>query len=89
MVVNIDEFADQFPDLEIMRMDGYDDCCIGIVVRFGAQPILCYDKQKVLEQLEADGMTPEEAEEWFEFNQIGAWVGDGTPCFLDRRTESG
>jgi hypothetical protein len=29
-----------------------------------------------------DGMTWEEAEEYFEFNQMGAWVGDSTPCFL-------
>jgi len=27
-------------------------------------------------------MTWEEAEEYFEFNQMGAWVGDSTPCFL-------
>jgi hypothetical protein len=30
----------------------------------------------------ADGMTEEEAVEYFDFNQIGAWVGDRTPCFL-------
>ena len=29
-----------------------------------------------------DGMTEEEAIEYFEFNQIGAWMGDNTPCFI-------
>jgi hypothetical protein len=29
-------------------------------------------------------MTSEEALEWFEFNQIGAWVGDSTPCFITK-----
>lgn len=28
-----------------------------------------------------DGMSLEDAEEFFEFNVIGSWVGDGTPCF--------
>jgi hypothetical protein len=26
-------------------------------------------------------MSHEEAEEFFEFNVIGSWVGDYTPCF--------
>jgi len=29
-----------------------------------------------------DGMTYEEAVEYFEYNQMGAWVGERTPCFL-------
>jgi hypothetical protein len=31
--------------------------------------------------------TYEEAEEWFSYNQIGAWVGSLTPCFLDNLEE--
>jgi hypothetical protein len=38
----------------------------------------------VITKLESDGMSRDEAEEWFEFNQIGSWVGDSTPCFLSR-----
>ena len=71
-----------FDNDELMMMDGYDECIIGVVERFGQNPIVCYDKQKVIEKLEADGMTNEEAEEFFCFNQLGAWVGDSTPCFL-------
>ena len=26
-------------------------------------------------------MTFEEAEEFFEYNVMGSWVGDGMPCF--------
>jgi hypothetical protein len=69
-------------DLGFTKMDGFDDCIIGIVERFGSEPILCYDRQAVLEKLMEDGMTHEEAEEYFSFNQIGAWVGETTPCFL-------
>ena len=30
-----------------------------------------------------EDMTMEEAEEFFEFNIIGSYVGDGTPVFLE------
>jgi hypothetical protein len=33
-------------------------------------------------------MSEEEAYEWFEFNQIGAWLGDATPCFLTKGEKS-
>ena len=63
-------------------MDGFDDCIAGVVQRYGQPTIVCYDKEKVLEQLTDDGMTDEEAREYFEYNQIGAWVGEQTPCFI-------
>lgn len=36
----------------------------------------------MLARLVEDGMTEDEAEEFHEFNQIGAWVGERTPAFL-------
>jgi len=67
---------------DFLIMDGYDSCIVGVVERFGQPAIVCYDKEKVLQRLEADGMKRDEAEEWFDYNQIGAWLGDSTPCFL-------
>jgi hypothetical protein len=69
-----------FPDLEPHR--------VGTVLRFGQEPIACYDLTRVLAQYVADGMTEEEAEEHFSFNVIGAWVGERTPCFLVRTEDS-
>jgi hypothetical protein len=34
--------------------------------------------------MDRDGMHEEEAEEYFEFNVAGAWVGHGTPVFVRR-----
>lgn len=73
----------------ILTMDGYDDCLVGFVVRFHQSPIACYDRDKVLDKLVKSGMTYEEAVEWFEFNQIGAWVGEKTPCFLIKPLKKG
>ena len=69
---------------EMLVMDGYDDCILGTVERFGQPNIFCYDKEKVLCRLESEGMNRNEAEEFFYFNQIGAWMGDTTPCFLSK-----
>jgi hypothetical protein len=33
--------------------------------------------------MERDGMSREDAEEYFDFNVAGAWVGEGMPVFLD------
>ena len=66
----------------LLKMDGFDDCIAGVIERMGQEPIICYDKNKVLDQMVKDGMTYEEAVEYFEYNQLGAWVGERTPCFL-------
>jgi hypothetical protein len=78
---DLDELCDE-QGLEVLKMDGYDECVVGTVSRCGMSPVLCYDVEKVLENLQRQGMTRDEAEEFFEFNQAGAWMGDGTPCFL-------
>jgi len=50
------------------------------------EPIACYDYDRVIEGYIEEGMTEEEAIEFFEFNVIGAWVGERTPCYLRRMT---
>jgi len=68
--------------LGMMQMDGFEDCVAGTVIRFGMPTILCYDLHKVIAKMVADGMTEEEAYEYYNYNQLGAWVGDGTPAFI-------
>ena len=45
----------------MLQMDGYDDCVVGTVTRFGMSPVLCYDLHKVIAKMVADGMDEEEA----------------------------
>lgn len=71
--------------MTILLADGLEEAYIGLVHRFGQQPLACYDVDKVIDiYMSRSGMTYEEAVEFFEFNVIGAWVGNGTPCFLYR-----
>jgi len=67
---------------EMLKMDGFDFAIVGVVERMGHPPIISYDREKVIESHMKDGMSYDEAEEFFEFNQIGAWVGESTPCFI-------
>ena len=62
----------------------FDEAIVGIAERFGMEPVVCYDRTRVIDIL-AREMAREEAEEFFEFNTIGAWVGDATPVFIDTR----
>lgn len=64
--------------------DGFDDAILGIAERADGMRVVAYDRQRCIEILMKD-MTREEAEEFFEFNTIGAWVGDMTPVFVDTR----
>jgi hypothetical protein len=41
-----------------------------------------YDRQKCIEILMRD-MSEEDAHEYFEFNVIGAFVGENTPAFIE------
>jgi hypothetical protein len=77
----VDDWADQ-TDIELRFADGFDDALIGIGQRFNAY-FLVYDVTKVIETLVArDGMSYEDAREFFDVNVVGAWVGEATPCFV-------
>ena len=79
--MTLDEIIDLVEDPDLLTLDGYDECVVGLVERQGQPTILCYDRALILAKLERE-MSAEEAEEFFDFNIIGAWMGDRTPCFL-------
>lgn len=71
-------------DDKIMLADGFEDAFIGVGTQFNRH-FAIYDRALCIEVLiKNDGMTEDEAEEYFEFNVIGAWVGHGTPVFVQR-----
>lgn len=65
----------------------YDEAIIGITERADGVSVVAYDRQRVIEVLMrmSDGMTLDEAEEYYYFNTVGSWVGDMTPVFVDTR----
>lgn len=71
-------------DPEILFADGFDSALMGHVERCNQPPIAVYDVEKCIRALERQGMARDEAEEYFEFNVAGAWVGDRTPAWFYR-----
>jgi len=64
--------------------DGLDEAIIGQVSSFGREDILLYSVKKIIDILvERDGMSPDEALEFYDFNIAGAYLGEGMPAFLD------
>lgn len=67
----------------VLLADGLEGAFIGVMARFGQEPIAVYDLGKCLEILhESSEGSWLEAVEHFEFNVIGGWVGTQTPGFL-------
>ena len=69
---------------EALLADGFDAAIVGIGERCGQPPIVVYDAEKCIDILIEGGMSREDAEEYFGFNTLGAWMGEGTPLFMWR-----
>jgi hypothetical protein len=67
---------------EAALADGYEAALIGYVDQFGRPTVALYDREKCIEILMTrDKMEHGEAVEFFEFNTLGASVGENTPAF--------
>jgi len=68
---------------ELLFLSGgeFDEAIIGVSERIGDEPVVAYDTTKIVEIL-SRSMTVDEAYEYFEFNILGAYVGEKTPVFI-------
>ena len=60
----------------------HDDALVGYTDQWNAPTIAVYSAEKVVENLQTDGLSCEDAWEYLEFNIAGAYVGKNTPLFL-------
>ena len=67
-------------DQEITLSTGYEDAFVGIATQFN-RVFAVYDRAKCIDILAKD-MSYDEAEEYFQFNVEGAYVGESTPAFI-------
>jgi len=80
----IEEITEHYPESLVLPAV-FNSAILGMVSRCGMEDIVCYDYNKVIYLLiKRDGLSHEEAVEHFEFNIIGSYVGDYTPCFLNK-----
>jgi len=75
-----DLYSDDEP--EILFADGYDSAIEGVVWD-GERTRVVYRMESILEILMDQGMTYDEASEYFDFNVAGSHVGVYTPLYLE------
>ena len=71
----------------MLKIDGHDDAIIGPAMVWSengdVRASLVYDAEVIRETLmKRDGMNPEDAREYIEFNIEGAYVGEHTPVLV-------
>jgi len=65
----------------LLFADGFDEAIMGVEESAG---VVAYDIDKIIEILSRE-MTEEEAIEYFEFNILGAYMGEKTPVYIHRK----
>ena len=63
--------------------DGFDQAVIGYIDRTNEPRVVVYDREKCIDILNKD-MSRDEAEEYFEYNVAGSYMGAETPAYLHR-----
>ena len=82
MRTKLDDIVEMFPDLDILKCDGYDDCVIGFDYCFGDNFRLIYSIKMILDKMvKEDGLSDDEAIEHFEYNFRGSYLGEKTPIW--------
>lgn len=68
---------------QTLKADGFDKAIIGIDFNY-TPPKLVYDKQKMIEiMMEDEECTLDDAIDYLEYNTWCAYVGEGTPIYID------
>jgi len=76
--MSIREMLEEIDDF--LFADGLDDALMGFVSIAG-KDVALYDREKAIQIILQGDMDYEEAEEFFDYNVQGAYVGEKTPAF--------
>ena len=73
----LEQILENYNDETFLIIDGFNDCIIGLDE---VSLKLIYSKSKIINKLiEQDGIDELEAIEYYEFNILGAYMGEKTP----------
>jgi hypothetical protein len=89
-----DDVMARLAEEEALTADGLDDAIIGFGYRCGQPVLAVYDRELAIKVFAAqfkasepdmpEAEAWEQAEEYYEFNTAGAWVGEKTPVWVTR-----
>ncbi len=83
--MTLEEFSDEYGDSGALLADGFEAAFAGPVHVFtkeGPSVVASYDYERCIEVLlQRDDFTYESAEEFMQFNVLGAYMGRYTPVY--------
>lgn len=80
-----DEISERLADMnpEALLADGFEAALVGFTANYHHPHVAIYDARRCIAILvKRDGMTEDEAEEFFSLNTLGAYVGENGPLFV-------
>jgi len=66
----------------LLLPENYDNALMGYINQWNAPTVAAYSSEKIVRVLQQDGLSYEDAYEYYEFNIAGAYLGENTPLFL-------
>ena len=76
-----DDIAFLNPEAVLLEPAALDVAIIGMVERCGLMPVVHYSTPRLLLALMEHGMPLDDAREWFDYNVLGAYMGQESPVF--------
>ena len=88
--MNPKQLIDECGDEDLIMVNGFDDAIVGLANGWfptnsegvNHAVVVAYDVNRCIQILQSQGMSEDEAVEYFEFNVAGAYVGPHTPIFI-------
>ena len=72
----------------MMTADGFDEAVVGTITSYGRGESILYSTEKILGiMMKRDGMSANEALEFFHYKILGSYNGEGMPAFLNDHVE--
>lgn len=78
-----ERILESIEDAMFLEPAEFDQAIVGVAERADGMVVVAYDRERCIEVLMRD-MDRDEAEEFFNFNTVSAWMGELTPVFLDK-----
>lgn len=82
----IDQLSDLNPDAYLF--ENMDSALIGIGQIGHKEPVAVYSRAKIYAKLLADGLSDDDAAEYFYGKFVNTWAGENTPVIIDDATEN-
>ena len=72
---------------DAVLFDNMDSALIGVGYIGHMDPVAVYSRAKIYEKLLADGLSDEDADEYYSSKFVNTWRAEQTPVILDDTTE--